>query len=159
MSDVDTNGEKRRRRNKRWPSALKREIVAATYLPGSSVSVVARQYDVNANQVFRWRRLAEKSGSTTPSSSSSSSGLVPVTITPEPDRRVGTRPAPAASDSIEIEVGGETVKVTGLGTAWKLEDKAAVDALTSRFPDAAVKVGDEVQYAAFAAPEVEAPAP
>ena len=59
----------------------------------------------------------------------------------------------------EIEVGGETVKVTGLGTAWKLEDKAAVDALTSRFPDAAVKVGDEVQYAAFAAPEVEAPAP
>jgi transposase-like protein len=59
MSDVDTNGEKRRRRNKRWPAALKREIVAATYLPGSSVSVVARQYDVNANQVFAgagWRR-------------------------------------------------------------------------------------------------------
>ncbi len=65
MSDVDTNGEKRLR-NKRWPKALKREIVAATYLPRSSVSVVAGQYDVNANQVFRWRRLAEKSGSSTP---------------------------------------------------------------------------------------------
>ena len=51
MSDVDTSGEKRRR-NKRWPEALKREIVAATCLPGASVSVVARQYDVNANQVF-----------------------------------------------------------------------------------------------------------
>ena len=106
MSDVDTNGEKRRR-NKRWPKALKREIVAATYLPGASVSVVARQYDVNANQVCRWRRLAEKSGSTSPSTSSSSSGLVPVTITPEPDRRGGTRPAPAVTDSIEIEVGGD----------------------------------------------------
>ena len=115
MSDVDTNGEKRRRRNKRWPSALKREIVAATYLPGSSVSVVARQYDVNANQVFRWRRLAEKSGSTTPSSSSSSSGLVPVTITPEPDRRGGTRPAPSASDAIEIEVGGDCRVRVGSG--------------------------------------------
>ena len=80
MSDVDANGAKRRR-NKRWPEALKREIVAATCLPGSSVSIVARQYDVNANQVFRWRRLAETSGSTA-SSSSSSSGLVPVTITP-----------------------------------------------------------------------------
>ncbi len=103
MSDVDTNGAKRRR-NKRWSAALKREIVAATYLPGSSVSIVARQYDVNANQVFRWRRLAEKSGSPTPGSSG---GLVPVTITSEPEREGATRPAPAHSDTIEIEVGGD----------------------------------------------------
>ena len=103
MSDVDTNGEKRRRRNKRWPEALKREILAATYVPGASVSIVARQYDVNANQVFRWRRLAEKSASTV-SSPSFSSGLVPVTITPEPEDKAA--PAqPAHSDIIEIEVG------------------------------------------------------
>jgi transposase len=102
MSDVDTNGEKRRRRNKRWPAALKREIVAATYLPGASVSVVARRYDVNANQVFRWRRLAETSGSTA-SSPSSSSGLVPVMITPDPDGQ----PASAHADTIEIDVGGD----------------------------------------------------
>ena len=101
MSDVDTNGT-RRRRNKRWPEALKREIVAATYLPGSSVSIVARQYDVNANQVFRWRRLSESPGSTA-SAASSSSGLVPVTITPEPE----DTPVPAVSDTIEIEVGGD----------------------------------------------------
>ena len=105
MLNVDTNGAKRRR-NKRWPKALKREIVAATYLPASSVSVVARQYDVNANQVFRWRRLAEKSGSPRRASSSPSSGLVPVTITPEPECVGGTRSIPAASDTIEIEVGG-----------------------------------------------------
>ncbi|MGA1319028.1 MAG: IS66-like element accessory protein TnpA [Rubrivivax sp.] len=101
MSDVDTNGGKPRRRNKRWPVALKREIVAATYLPGATVSVVARQYDVNANQVFRWRRLAEKSGLPTPSSSCSSGGLIPVTIAPEPSGK----PAPVASETIEIEVG------------------------------------------------------
>lgn len=106
MSDVDTNGEKLRRRNKRWPSAPKRKIVAATYLPGASVSVVARQYDVNVNQVFRWRRLAEKSGST-PSSSSSSSGLVPVTIIPERVRGVARSSTTAVSDTIEIEVGGD----------------------------------------------------
>jgi transposase len=35
---------------------LKREIVAASLTPGSSVSLVARRYDVNANQVFAWRR-------------------------------------------------------------------------------------------------------
>lgn len=57
MSDVDTSGDERRR-NKRWPEALKREIVAATYLPGASVSMVARQYDVNANQVFAWPALS-----------------------------------------------------------------------------------------------------
>jgi transposase len=103
MPEVDTNGAKRRR-NKRWPNELKREIVAATYLAGSSVSIVARQYDVNANQVFRWRRLADESGST--ASSTSSSGLVPVTITPEPEDKA----APAQqvhSDTIEIEVGGD----------------------------------------------------
>jgi len=26
------------------------------FAPGSSVSMVARQYDVNANQVFNWRK-------------------------------------------------------------------------------------------------------
>jgi len=102
MSDVDTSGAKRRR-NKRWPEALKREIVAATYLPGSSVSIVARQYDVNANQVFRWRRLAEKSDASSPSALS---GLVPVTITPEPEEKAASA-QPAHSDIIEIEVAGD----------------------------------------------------
>lgn len=96
MSDVDTSGEDRRR-NKRWPVALKREIVAATLQPGASVSVVARQYDVNANQVFAWRRrLLAEAKSTAPT-------LVPVSITPEPDEK----PAPAGSETIEIEVGGD----------------------------------------------------
>jgi transposase len=100
MSDVDTSGDERRR-NKRWPEALKREIVAAASLPGASVSVVARQYDVNANQVFAWRRrFREVDRASAPASPPA---LVPVTITPEPDEK----PAPAASETIEIEVGGD----------------------------------------------------
>jgi transposase len=105
MSDVDTYGGKHRRRNKRWPEAVKREIVAATRLPGSSVSMVARKYDVNANQVFRWRRIAETSSSTG-SSSSLPSGLVPVTITPESEGK-STLAQQAHSDTIEIEVAGD----------------------------------------------------
>lgn len=100
MSDVDTSGEGRRR-NKRWPEALKREIVAATHRPGASVSVVARQYDVNANQVFAWRRrfrgVAE----------AGAAALVPVTITPEPECEKPARTEPAQSETIEIEVGGD----------------------------------------------------
>jgi transposase len=32
--------------------------VEESYQPGTSVSLVARRYDVNANQVFNWRREA-----------------------------------------------------------------------------------------------------
>ena len=45
-----------RRRRRRWSEARKRLIVAESYQPGVSVSVVARRHDVNANLVFSWRR-------------------------------------------------------------------------------------------------------
>ncbi len=59
---------------RRWPDALKRRIVAETLEPGASVSVVARRHDVNANQVFKWRRgFAVAAGD---------AGLVPVRVAP-----------------------------------------------------------------------------
>ncbi len=100
---MGTSGE--RRRNKRWPEALKREIVAATLVPGASVSVVAREYDVNANQVFSWRRRygeASKPAAAPPLTS----GLVPVVITPEPECGAASA-TPTASETIEIEVAGD----------------------------------------------------
>jgi transposase len=42
---------------RRWTDAHKRQIVEETFVPGSSVSIVARRHDVNANQVFKWRML------------------------------------------------------------------------------------------------------
>ena len=44
------------RRRRRWSEEQKRQIVAETLEPGSSVSIVARRHDVNANQLFLWRR-------------------------------------------------------------------------------------------------------
>ena len=90
MSDVDTS-DADRRRNKRWPEALKREIVAATCGSGASVSVEARQYDVNANQVFAWRRRLRAATEV------AKPALVPVAITPEPEEK----PAPAVCDTNE----------------------------------------------------------
>lgn len=49
-------GRDRRRRRRYWSKEAKRRIVAETLEPGASVSVVARRHDVNANQVFTWRR-------------------------------------------------------------------------------------------------------
>ena len=45
------------RRRRRWSEALKRQIVAETHEPGVSVPMEARRYNLNANQIFRWRRL------------------------------------------------------------------------------------------------------
>src|SRR5271169_6771236 len=53
---VDTKRSSDTPKRRQWPEALKRRIVAETLEPGASVSIVARRYDVNANQVFKWRR-------------------------------------------------------------------------------------------------------
>ena len=86
----------KRARRRTWPEALKREIVAAASAPGASVSVVARQYDVNPI----WF---------SPGASSTAAGplappvpqLVPVVVTA--DRPIAAPPAPAL-DMIEIEL-------------------------------------------------------
>ena len=93
-----------RRRNRSWPAALKREIVAASFEPGTSVSVVARRYEVNANQVFSWRKLYRDGllGSGGPA-------LVPVTVA---EASTDVAPTPSVADTIEIEVpGGYRVRV------------------------------------------------
>jgi transposase len=85
-----------RRRHRSWPEALKREIVAATLVPGSSASVVARQYDVNVNQVFAWRKRY-RAEATEPAGLQ----LLPVTVTP--DQPATPTPVPV-NDVIEIEL-------------------------------------------------------
>src|SRR5271157_128668 len=90
---MDT-GERVRR--KVWSDELKREIVAAASAPGASVSVVARRYDVNANLVFTWRRLYDKSPAVSPTPQ-----LVPVMVTPD---QAVVMPARPAFDGIEIDL-------------------------------------------------------
>jgi transposase len=98
----------RRRRNRSWPEALKREIVAATFAPDASVSVVARRYDVNANQVFSWRRRFRD---VPPAAvAKAASRLVPVMVTPEP-AAVAARQRSATVETIEIDVGDYRVRV------------------------------------------------
>jgi len=46
----------RRRKRRIWDDDEKHRIVAQTWVPGVSVSQVARRYDVNANLVFKWLR-------------------------------------------------------------------------------------------------------
>ena len=100
---MDTRDAKRR--HKRWPEALKREIVAATLEPGHR---------------FRWWRASTTSTRTRSSAGvvaiarrashlrlhRSTPGLLPVTITRAPEDEPAAPPTLAASDTIEIEVSG-----------------------------------------------------
>jgi transposase len=100
-SVMGTNGTGRR--NRSWPEALKREIVAASFAPGSSVSMVARRYDVNANQVFSWRRRFRDP----PHAPAvlSAPQLFPVTVTAERDA-AAAQPSTVA-ETIEIDLAGK----------------------------------------------------
>jgi transposase len=57
---VDTKRTRSVAKRRQWPEVLKRRIVAETLEPGASVSIVARRHDVNANQIFKWRREMEQ---------------------------------------------------------------------------------------------------
>jgi transposase len=53
-------GQSDGRRRRRWPSDERRRIVAETFEPGASVSIVARRHDLNANMLFTWRREVKR---------------------------------------------------------------------------------------------------
>jgi transposase len=128
---MDTTGTGRRR-NRSWPEALKREIVAASYAPGSSVSIVARRYDVNTNQVFGWRKLYRDGSSA--SADPTGPVLLPVTVTAESGDDVAAESS--AADTIEIELAGNIVFVSaavstarhcgGCSTCWSGDDPDAL---------------------------------
>jgi transposase len=112
-ADTKQAGGKRRR----WPEALKRELVAATLEPGASVSIVARRHDLNANMLFKWRRQFAPAA---PLPLALPADLVPVAILPDTSTSPGTRsePRPMAerpvTGSIEIALpGGVRVRIKG----------------------------------------------
>lgn len=85
-----------RRRHRSWPDALKREIVAASLVPGASVSLVARQYDVNTNLVFTWRKRLGEAAPAVPAPQ-----MVPVVVVPDPPIAA---PPIGSAEVIEIEL-------------------------------------------------------
>jgi transposase len=107
---MDTKRAVRLAKRRNWPEAFKRQVVAETLEPGSSVSIVARRHDLNTNQLFKWRReLLPKA----PPAAAESNAMVPVEIVAEPERRPRRRRIERAG-FIEIEFGsGARVCVRG----------------------------------------------
>ena len=100
---------------RRWPEAVKRELVAATFEPGASVSIVARRHDVNANQLFKWRRQL---GGRSDDASVEPVRMLPVEIT-SPTLATPRRSAPARDPGrrraeIALRAGAAPTAVAGL---------------------------------------------
>jgi transposase len=97
-----------RSRLRRTPEE-KRRIVEATFVPGASIARVAREYGVNANQVFQWRYEYRKG--TLGVRQQAQSKLLSVTVTAEPKNVAlpGIAPVVSSSGSIHIELPGRAV--------------------------------------------------
>jgi transposase len=103
------DGDAARRGRRRRPASEKLQIVRLTMEPGASVAEIARAHGVNANQVFKWRRLFERGRLV--DGASRATALLPVTVSaqaeaaPEPREEADTRPAQSGG-AIHIELAG-----------------------------------------------------
>ena len=88
------------RRRRRWSEAQKRQIVAETHEPGVSVPMVAQRYNLNANQVFRWRRLFRE-----PEHVDRAGRFVPVVVEGAPGQEAGAAAmSPRSDDDVAVGV-------------------------------------------------------
>lgn len=107
MIHADDSGAGRRNRRRRAVSE-KLAIVRLTMEPGASVAEIARAHGVNANQVFKWRRLFEKGQ--LGNGAGRSTALLPVAIPAEieamPEPIEGPGEQTSRNGAIHIELPG-----------------------------------------------------
>ena len=98
-------------RRPNFPLEFKRQVVEATFQPGTSVSLIAREHDVNANLVFRWRQQYQE-GAFGPVDQSAT--LLPVQVIEAPmELSQVVQPQPACHSEIVVEVGKAKLRITG----------------------------------------------
>ena len=105
MVSVRVDAGKKRRRS----VEERRKIVEETWHPGASVSRVARHHDVNANQVFYWRKLYREGrlGST------EATKLLPVKVAEERSPEAKEEGVARRWGTMEIQLAKGTLRITG----------------------------------------------
>ena len=114
---------------RRYRSALeRRQIVEETLRPGASVAIIARAHEVNANQVFCWRKLYRQG---LLDSGKNATELVPVrvsdTVPAERDKPAKKETGGLALGAIVIELGKARVRIEGAADPASI--RAALDSL------------------------------
>jgi len=105
-SQVGTAKAKKRRRSIKE----RRDIVEETLVPGASVARIARKHDVNANQVFYWRKLFREGRL----GISMNPQLLPVKVEAErPTEEVKSVVPTLAPGTLEIAFSKGTLRIAG----------------------------------------------
>lgn len=106
--------------HRRWPDDVKARIVAETLVPGATVNDVARRYDLRANHLSSWRRMARDGNLVLPAPEAQTdfAPLVVFDVEPSPPAPE-PEPAPLV---IEIMAGSVTLRLDGAMPARRIAD-------------------------------------
>ena len=115
---VDSSAAGRRR----WPDALKGQIVAETLEPGATVRGVAERHGLRASRLSEWRRLA-KDGKLVLPAAEGPSGFAPLVLCDEGPEAPSSEPRPTTDvPSIEIAVGDIMIRLDAGTSAARIAE-------------------------------------
>jgi transposase len=124
-------------RRRRWTSAEKERLVAASLEPGAVISTIAREAGIHASQLYGWRRQlcapgpGGCEGGDLPNTIEQTATFAAVRVASEPAAGVARSVAAMSGGAIEIEfAAGTRMRITGTVDAATLS--AAVAALARR---------------------------
>jgi transposase len=78
-TNKDADAAQSRRKRRSWTTVGKRRIVDESLEDGASIAEVARRHDLNANQLFTWRRQF----GVEPTEAKQLAPILPVTLAPD----------------------------------------------------------------------------
>lgn len=106
--------------HRRWPDDLKARIVAETLVPGVTVNDVARKYDMRANHLSSWRRMAKDGELVLPASHPEAEFAPLVVFDDEPPRPL--EELEPATSMLEIIAGSVAVRLDGTTPAARIAE-------------------------------------
>ncbi len=115
----ETGRPARRGRYRHHPVEFKRAVVEQALQPGISVSKLAREHGINANQVFAWRK-AYKEGRL------GAATFLPVRVEPEAEIGAVIEPAEPSFGRLIVERRGARLTIEGQPDAQTLSQVLAV---------------------------------
>jgi transposase len=108
-----------KRTYRRHSVEFKQTVVEQSYVAGASVARLAQQHQINANQIFAWRKWArDQRGQMQPAVDDVGPVFLPVTVSDESGERAAHSPMSGAADvqasgNIDVTIGAAKVVIHG----------------------------------------------
>ena len=110
-------------RRRDWPDERKIALAAKALIPGVNVSAIAREHDINPQQLFGWRKRfhVEAMALLVGEQSTGTTDFAPVLIAAATNVAAPVPPVSSTEpSSIEISIGTATVRIRGAADARTL---------------------------------------